>query len=189
MYSDIGTGVPPGPEDRADRGGARLPPDRLHPGARPADRPGVRLRSPHVLAAIALGLRAASATADAERALLGPRDVGAGFEVVLEAPIDPAADPDMRDWGVREKHVRHYTRDLRGNVEVCSVEVWAFASDEQASAAEAGFSYPDWQISRAGSLLVMAHGLVRPSVGSPRRGVFEACGAIAGRVLERAAAL
>jgi len=149
----------------------------------------VTIRSSHALAAVAAGLMAASAAADAERALLGPREVGAGFEVVREAPVDPAADPDLRSWGVREKHVRHYTRDLRGAVEVCSVELWAFASIEQASAAEAGFAYPDWQISREGSLLVMAHGLVRPRTGSPRRGVFGACDAIAERIRERAAAL
>jgi hypothetical protein len=147
------------------------------------------MRSPHVLAAALAGLLAASAAADAEVALLGPREVGAGFEVVPEAPVDPSADPDLRGWGVREKHVRHYTRDLRGNVEVCSVEVWAFASVEQASAAETGFAYPDWEISRAGPLLVMAHGLVRPQAGRPRRGMFEACDAIAERIRERAAAL
>jgi hypothetical protein len=149
----------------------------------------VRIRSPHVLAAAAAGLLAASAAADSERALLSQREVGAGFEVVLEAPVDPAADPDLRGWGVREKHVRHYTRDLRGAVEVCSIEVWAFASVDQASAAEAGFAYPGWQIAREGELLVMAHGLIRPRTGSPRRGVFEACGAIAARIRERAAAL
>jgi hypothetical protein len=149
----------------------------------------VRIRPPHLVAAAAAALLAASAAADSEHALLSQREVGAGFEVVLEAPVDPTADPDLREWGVREKHVRHYTRDLRGAVEVCSVEVWAFASVAQASAAEAGFAYPDWQISRAGSRLVMAHGLVRPRTGRPRRGMFAACDAIAERIRERAAAL
>jgi hypothetical protein len=129
---------------------------------------------------------AGASAADPERALLDAPEVGIGWEVVREAPSDPRRDPDLRGWGVREQHVRHYTRDLRGRIQVCSVEVWAFDSIAQAGAAEKGFQYPDWEISRTGSLLVMARGLVRTRGRRPSRGVFPECGAIASRILVRA---
>lgn len=141
------------------------------------------------LLAFALCIFAGASTfaGSAEHALLQPRDLGAGWEVVREAPADPRSDPDLRRWGVVEQHVRHYTRDLRGRIQVCSVEVWGFASQEQASAAGRGFQYPDWQISSAGSLLVMARGLVRMRGRRPIRGVFPDCADIATRIRERAA--
>lgn len=134
----------------------------------------------------ALLLVAACATASSEGVLLGEREIGRGWDVVREASIDPSKDRDLLEWGVLEKHARHYSRDLRGNVEVCSVEVWAFRSVEQARAAHGGFSFPDWQISRAGSLLVMVRGLVRGRGRPPVRGVFPDCDRIGARIVGRA---
>lgn len=139
-----------------------------------------------MLAALGALLAAASAAADAEGVLLEARELSAGWEVVREAPSDPSRDPDLRGWGVREQHVRHYTRDLRGRAQVCSVEVWAFASIAQATAAAEGFSYPDWEISRAGSLLVMARGVVLVRGRRPSRGVFPECGLLVSRIVARA---
>ncbi len=130
----------------------------------------------------------ASAAADPEQVLLDARELGRGWDVVREAPVDPSRDPDLRGWGVREQHARHYTRDRHGSIQVCSVEVWAFGSIAQASAAERGFRYPDWQISRVGSLLVMVRGLTRTRGRRPQHGVFPDCDEIGSRIRARAPA-
>lgn len=132
-------------------------------------------------------LSCASASAGPEAALLRQSELRAGWEVLREAPADPASDADLRGWGVTEQVARHYTRALPpGRAEVCSVEIWAFASEAQAEAAHAGFQYPDWQIDRAGRWLVMVRGLVLVRGTTPRRGVFPECGAIGRRVRARA---
>lgn len=132
---------------------------------------------------------AAAAGADLQQAFLSARELGHGWDVLREAPGDPSRDPDLVGWGVREQQTWHYTRDLLGVLQVCSVEIWRFASLEQARAAEAGFHYPGWKISRTGTLLVMLHGLRRPFGEVETRGVFEECDAIGSRILERASRL
>lgn len=112
-------------------------------------------------------------------------EAGDGWEVVLEVPGQPARDPDLVGWGVRAQQARHYTRDVSGVAEVCSVELWSFVTREQAEAARAGFSYPDWRIRRAEEILVMVRGLRRPRRGAPQRGVFPACEALGRRVHAR----
>lgn len=148
------------------------------------------MRARLVLALCVLPCAAAvAAGADLERAFLAARELGHGWDVVREAPGDPSRDPDLVGWGVREQQVRHYTRDRLGVLQVCSVEIWRFASLEQARAAHAGFHYPGWKISRTGTLLVMLHGLSRPWGQVETRGVFAECGAIGSRILERASRL
>lgn len=164
------------------------PPILLHRRARSADRTGVAPCTHRAALALSTWLVAASAAADPEHVLLEARELGRGWEVVREAPVDPRRDPDLRGWGVREQHVRHYTRGYHGKTEVCSVEVWAFDSVAQASAAEAGFSYPDWQISREGPLLLMLRGLIRMRGRTPQRGVFPDCDEIGSRIRARASA-
>ena len=137
------------------------------------------------IAALACG----AAVANPERALLRQSELRAGWEVVREAPVDPASDPDLRRWGVREKQVRHYTRDLAGRIQVCSVEIWSFESLSQATSAHVGFSFSGWQIDRVGRVLVMVHGLLRGRGLGPKRGVFPECGAIGTRIRARAADL
>lgn len=120
---------------------------------------------------------AAPAAADV---LLGAHELR-GWDVLAEAPVGPHMDPDLAEWGVAEKRVRHYTRMRGGAVEVCSVEVWRFDSVAQATAAAQGFAFPDWRIDRVGAVLVMLHG--RSGV---RRGVFPACQRLGARVRDRA---
>jgi len=117
--------------------------------------------------------------------LLDPSEAGDGWEVVEEVPGQPSRDPDLVRWGVRAQQARHYTRDVGGVAEVCSIELWRFASREQAEAARKGFSYPDWQIDRSREILVMVRGLRRPRQGAPQRGVFPACETLGGRVRAR----
>lgn len=119
--------------------------------------------------------------------LLSETEAGSGWEVVREVPGTPARDPDLVRWGVRAQQARHYTRDLAGTAEVCSIELWSFESLEQAEAARAGFSYPEWQIGREGEMLVMVRGLRSPRRGAPERGVFAACELLGQRVRARCA--
>jgi hypothetical protein len=112
-----------------------------------------------------------------------------GWDVLGEAPVDVSADPDLVEWGVRETAARHYSRDHRGTIEVCSVEIWRFWDEAKAAAAAGGFAFPDWQIDRVGSSLVMVRGMLRPRGRPPQRGVFPACDAIGARIRERAGAL
>lgn len=100
--------------------------------------------------------------------------VPGGFEAVEELPAE--LDADLRAWGVRAQRARHYTRySGPGEVQVCSIEIWAFADADRAAAAEAGFRAADWEFSRRGALLLMARGLTREPGKPPRRGVFPDC--------------
>jgi hypothetical protein len=130
-------------------------------------------------------LLAASAAADGHEAFLRSHELP-GWEIVPEAPTYASMDADLASWGVRVKHVRHYTRARAGEIQICSVEVWSFESEGQAAAAAGGFSYPDWQIDRVGSALVMVHGSRRRRGRAELRGVFPECDAIAERIRARA---
>ena len=139
-----------------------------------------------LLAAVVTCLVAEFSWAGGKDALLGSRELRGGWEVVGEAPVDPSSDPDLVAWGVREQNVRHYTRNLHGRTQVCSVEIWRFASEAQATAAETGFQYPNWQIRRAGDSLIMVRGLVLQPGVAPKREVFRECDSIGARILDRA---
>lgn len=127
------------------------------------------------------------AAADLAALLLSEAEAGAGWEVVREAAVDPARDPDLVDWGVKAHRALHYTRDVGGAVEVCSIELWSFETLAQAAAAGTGFSYPGWRITREGEILVMVRGLRRPRHAAPEHGVFAACEVLGRRVHERVA--
>jgi hypothetical protein len=117
--------------------------------------------------------------------LLARPDLRAEWDVVDETPEDAARDPDLVAWGVREKRARHYTRVSGDAVQVCSIEVWIFRDAERARKAQQGFAYPDWHFAREAAVLIAAHGLTRPRVGTPMRGVFAACGDLAARTRAR----
>jgi len=124
-----------------------------------------------------------------ERVLLTADEVGAAWDVVEESPTPTERDPDLVRWGVRAQRARHYTRQTGGVVQVCSIDVWGFASVALAREAHENFAYPDWRISRVGSILIMSRGLTW-TLGEPaRRGVFADCQELGERVRERAARL
>lgn len=112
--------------------------------------------------------------------------VRGGFDSVEEQPVDPSRDPDLREWGVKRQRARHYTRDGRAGIQVCSVEVWAFRDEAHALAALAGFRFAEWQFAQRGSVLLMARGITRPRGARPHRGVFPECEAILSQAIERA---
>ena len=101
--------------------------------------------------------------------------LGADWEILAEAPEDPQADPEMRAAGVRATLVRHYTRGLRGDAEVCSVEIWAFGSPEAARRARAGMQRAGWRFGVHGDLLVMLHGVSLRRGERLRPGLLPAC--------------
>ncbi len=107
--------------------------------------------------------------------LLSARQAGPGWEVVKEAPIDVAADEDFLSWGVRAQLARHYTRNARGLLQVCSIEIWSFKTVHDARVAAEHLSYPTWQIDRQDEMLVMIHGVTKAIAGSRQLGVFPAC--------------
>jgi len=137
-------------------------------------------------------LLAAGAAAEdlpVEEAWVTAAVLGRGWEVVREAPGVPASDPDLVAWGVRSQNARHYTRHRDGRVEVCSIEIWGFASVGQARAAQAGFAYPGWRFEREGALLLMSRGLRMAPGQPPRRGVSADCARIGARVRANVASM
>ena len=81
----------------------------------------------------------------------------------------------MVEWGVSAQRARHYTRHPSGVVQVCSVEIWAFKSIGQARAAEENFSYPELQIVREGSLLLIIRAVTIERGQNEERSVFPDC--------------
>jgi hypothetical protein len=132
-------------------------------------------------------LAAIPAQAGIERFWLSPGELGDGWESIAEATRPVSDDPDLQRWGVRARETRHYTRYRDRHIEVCSVEIWSFASEAQASAAHEGFSYPNWVIEREGARLLMLHGRSWTRGKTPRREMFAACREIGRRVRMRVA--
>lgn len=140
-----------------------------------------------------LGL-ALTAAADDDRVgmdswFLSDAAAGAGWEGVRERSPDPTLDADMRGWGVRAQGARHYTRKGAEGVEVCSVEIWAFASEAQARNAAETLEHPGWRFDHRGHLLIMLRGLRWAADGTSRNGLYPACTALGERSSAKVAAL
>ena len=79
------------------------------------------------------------------------------WETISDRPEIP--DPAERARGLLGSAARHYTR-ARGPVsEVCTVELWSFATPAQAEGARAAVAQPTWWGRAAGAQLVLAHGV------------------------------
>jgi len=89
-----------------------------------------------------------------------PRELGIDWESVRETPSNPADDPDLLAAGVRATHSLHYTRAIQGGSEVCSMEIWGFATAAAARSAQAGIDQPAWRLVLRGNLLMMARGVI-----------------------------
>ena len=99
---------------------------------------------------------AVDANADTLDALFPPPPNRA-WEVVADRPEIP--DPEEHALGLRASAARHYTRSRSRVSEVCTVEVWSFASRAQAERARAEVAQPTWWGRAAGAQLVLAHGV------------------------------
>jgi hypothetical protein len=122
-----------------------------------------------------------------EEILLPAAGLAGRWEVVDEAPGEPAQDPDLLRWGVRAQRTRHYTRSGDAGVQVCSIEVWSFENSSRARLAHENFRYPDWHFERQEHLLIMLHAVTFPRGGSPRREVFGDCLRLGAQTRARAA--
>jgi len=137
-----------------------------------------RRRSPALclgVAALGLACRAAAGPPPAWPDLGG---AAVGWDFIDEDTGAVSADPDLVRWGVTSRRIRYYTRLRDGRLESCGVEIWRFADDERARLAHRGFEYPDWQIERAGRVLLMLHGQAREQGRATVRGVGPDCAAI-----------
>ncbi|HEY5657361.1 MAG TPA: hypothetical protein VIY27_06190 [Myxococcota bacterium] len=113
---------------------------------------------------------------------------GAEWEIVEEAPSDPADDPELRDGGVLALAARHYTRGSGSRSQVCSVEIWAFDDAGRIAAARQGLARPGWRFHQEGNLLVMLRG-VRFDLGQGfHKGLFPDCERLGERIRARVAA-
>ena len=140
-----------------------------------------------VCAAALLVLAAAAARADTEACadcryagdlsalFVAPGAIAPGWESVAEAPVDPQADPDLRVAGVQASHSLHYTHAVHGGSEVCSAEIWRFASPAQARAAEPDLRRDGWRVAAHGNLVVMLHGVSLRLGERLRPGLLPAC--------------
>jgi hypothetical protein len=122
-----------------------------------------------------------------EEILLPAARVAGRWEVVDEAPTDPAGDPDLVRWGVRAQRARHYTRSDDAGVRVCSIEIWGFEDARRARLAHENIRYPSWHFERQEHLLIMLHAVTFPRAGSPHNDVFVECRRLGARTSARAA--
>ena len=106
-----------------------------------------------------------------------------------EAPSNPADDPDLHAAGVRAVHSLHYTRARQGGSEVCSLEIWGFASAEAARRAQAGIVQPAWRFARSGNLLMMSRGVIFSRADGFRPGLLPECHRLADLAEARASDL
>jgi hypothetical protein len=120
--------------------------------------------------------------------LLPAAGVAGRWEVVEEAPTDPAGDADLLRWGVRAQSTRHYTRSDDGGVQVCSIEIWGFEDTKRARLAHENFRYPDWHFERQEHLLIMLRAVTLPREGPSRRDLFADCRRLGALTSARAAA-
>ena len=139
----------------------------------------IRIESPGAKPSTGMEAPAALAPPGAALDRVLPPFAPVGWELVSEAPVDPRQDPDLVRWGVRAQRTQHYTRHRGNTIQVCSVEVWAFDSDQHARTAQANVSFPGWRIEREASLLLMTRAVTRTAGQVARRGLFPDCSRLA----------
>ena len=123
---------------------------------------------------------------DPSALFVAARALGPGWETVAEAPADPQADADLRAAGVQAAHSLHYTHAAHGGSEVCSAEIWRFASPAQARAAEPDAQRDGWRVAVHGNLMAMIHGVSLRLGERLRPGLLPACRRLGERLDENA---
>jgi hypothetical protein len=125
---------------------------------------------------------------DLSALFVAPRSLGPGWESLDEAAADPQADADLRRAGVLASQSLHYTHAVRGGSEVCSAEIWRFASPAQARAAAPDVQRDGWRVAVHGNLIVMLHGVSLRLGERLRPGLVPACHRLGGLLDESAEA-
>jgi hypothetical protein len=113
--------------------------------------------------------------ADLAALFVAPRELGVAWDSVRETPSNPADDPDFRAAGVLATRSLHYTRERAGGSEVCSLEIWRFATAEAARRARAGIEQPGWRYAPRGNLLMMVRGVSFDRAHGFRPGLLPEC--------------
>jgi hypothetical protein len=114
-------------------------------------------------------------TGDLAALFVAPRELGSDWDSVREAPANPADDPELRAAGVSAAHSLHYTRAGQGGSEVCSLEIWAFATGEAARRAQAAMDEPLWRVALRGNLLITLRGVTLSREEGFRPGLLPEC--------------
>jgi hypothetical protein len=86
-----------------------------------------------------------------------PSELGPSWDSVPESASDP--DPDLAAAGVTATRSLHYTRRREDGSEVCSLEVWRFASPEAARRTRSQIERDGWRIDPLANLLLMVRGV------------------------------
>lgn len=92
-----------------------------------------------------------------------------GGWTAIDEPREPV-DAELQRQGLVDTVMRHYARAEGPVSEVCSVELWRFATGAAAGAVAGALQQPDWLVLRAGDVLVLGHGVrLERRVGSSGR--------------------
>ncbi|HEY8152620.1 MAG TPA: hypothetical protein VII72_00685 [Myxococcota bacterium] len=118
-----------------------------------------------------------------------PRELGSEWDSVRESPSDPAEDPDLVASGVLAMRSLHYTRARPGGSEVCSLEIWSFASAAAARRSRAQIEQPAWRVALRGNLLMMSRGVTYSRAEGFRPGLLPECHRLADLTEARAGEL
>jgi hypothetical protein len=114
-------------------------------------------------------------TGDLAALFVPPRELGVDWDSVRETPSNPADDPELRAGGVRATHSLHYTRARQGGSEVCSLEIWGFATAEAARRGRGGIEKTGWRFDLRGNLLMMSRGVTFSRADGFRPGLLPEC--------------
>jgi hypothetical protein len=125
-------------------------------------------------------------TGDLAALFVAPQELGIGWDSVRETPSSPADDPDFRAAGVLAVHSLHYTRKRAEGSEVCSLEIWRFATGEAARRAQDGTLQPGWRHALRGNLLMMARGVSLDRASGFHPGLLPECHQLVGLTEELA---
>jgi hypothetical protein len=114
-------------------------------------------------------------TDDLSALFVPARELGPDWETVRETPSNPSDDPEFRAAAVQATHSLHYTRERPGGSEVCSLEIWGFATAAAARRMQAEFKQPEWHIVLRGNLLMMTRGVTFEVESGFRPGLLPEC--------------
>jgi len=162
------------------------PVSRFKSAPRGVDQPCVRCCAPALLLAGLLALasialadddpcRNSRYAGDLAALFVAPRELGFDWESVRETPSNPADDPELHAAGVLATHSLHYTRARPGGSQVCSMEIWRFATAEAARRARTGIEKSGWRFALRGNLLMMSRGVTFSRADGFRPGLLPEC--------------
>ena len=106
---------------------------------------------------------------------VAPRELGSEWDSVRESPSAPADDPDLNAAGVRAVQSLHYTRARPGGSEVCSLEIWSFATGAALRRAKPEIERDGWRIDSRGNLLLMTRGVTMSRADGFHPGLLPEC--------------